>query len=401
MGLPPEEVVRNLADTYLATYNNVLPLYDASVLLGLVDKWYNFPGQRDSVSWASINIVIALAQSQSLRGDMDAGGYTVDVCLANAQSVLTEIMMGELALGSVQVVLGLVMLFQGAPDLRPALVLMSTALRLVHVLGMHRSETYRGMNPREAVQQKRVFWIAYILDRDISLRCRQAPLQQATDTDLDFPLQAPPYGFLQGIATGDNHEPFDILYAHVELAQIQSLVYNCLFSVQARHMTGSETSEATQNLFLLIQNWKSRIPKSFSAEALSQDQITPYPRFFCTLYSRMIVCLGQLSRVSSMELGWIESLLSHARLAGNGLASVPPDPPQGWHLLVNECRSFMSLFMSIQRKDSAFVWFVIDPDLIRGGLLTFMSQDEPVSIRERSAVFVCQLPYHSGPWHLG
>lgn len=349
MGLPSEDVVRNLVNLYLTTYNNVLPLYDDSVLSASVNRWYDVPRQRDPVSWASINIAMALAQSQSLRGDLDVAGYTVDVCLANAQSALTDVITGELAPSGVQVALGLVMLFQGGMDLRPALVLMATALRLVHVLGLQRSATYGGICPCEAAQWKRVFWIAYVLDRDLSLRCRQAPLQQDMDTDLDFPLQTlPPV---------DGQEPFDILYAYVELAQIQSLVYNCLFSVQASHMTEMEISEATQDMLSLIRNWKSRIPTIFSAEALLHDRSTTYPRFFCILYGRIIVCVGQLSRLSSMYFGWLESLLSHQRLAGYSLAnSVSPAPPQGWDLLVTECRSFMSLFMSIQRKDAAFVW---------------------------------------------
>ena len=35
---------------------------------------------------------------------------------------------------------------------------------------------------------------------------------------------------------------------------------------------------------------------------------------------------------------------------------IPPPQPQGWNALVNECREFMPLFVSVQDKSPAFVW---------------------------------------------
>jgi hypothetical protein len=54
----------------------------------------------------------------------------------------------------------------GTPNPQPAFFLVAAAIRLAHSIGLHkRGSTFR-LNPVEAEQRKRVFWIAYMLDKE-------------------------------------------------------------------------------------------------------------------------------------------------------------------------------------------------------------------------------------------
>jgi hypothetical protein len=367
MELPAEGRVRQLIGIFLADINSILPLFDPQQLTQTVDRWYNNPTQRSRTSWAVINVAMAIAQYSSFGqvtfGHVDEGVGSVPDCLDKAQSVLTEILMGDVELGNLQVVLGLVILFQGTSDVRPAVFLISTALRLCQVLGIHRidSDFYRNSTPREALQACRVFWIAYILDRDIAMRIRQAPIQQDTDISIELPPTKPDEDAAGFVSTPEMYQHgFNVFRAYVELSQIQGCVYNALFSVSSQQLSPGERAASCQAIRMLIKDWKGRIPATLSAEALSQTQnyLPCVTRFICVLYGMVVTCLGQLCQVNAMELGWVDQLRCYGRsiTVGLGEPCLPPPQPQGWNALVDECREFMPLFTSVQDKGPAFTW---------------------------------------------
>ena len=367
MDLPSEALVRQLIDTYLANINNVIPLVDPQELSRKVDRWYSNPTQRSRTTWAVINVVMGMAQYCSfgqvgLRYPDSSVGSVTD-CLNKAQSVLTEILMGDASLANLQVVLGLVIIFQGTSDVKPAVFLMATAVRLSQVLGLHRSdsECYGNDPPRDALQRRRVFWIAYILDRDIAVRIAQAPILQDRDINIELPPMKPDAdaaGFLS--TPGLQQDGFNVFRARVELSQIQGKLYDSLFSVRSQLQSPGEKAASYQALRLLLKDWDGRIPTTLRAKALSQSQsYLPYiPSLFCTMYGTVLTCLGQLCQVNSMDFRWLDQLRHYGRSITTGLDEpcIPPPQPQGWNALVNHCREFMSLFTSIQNRGPAFIW---------------------------------------------
>ncbi|KAH7378411.1 fungal-specific transcription factor domain-containing protein [Phaeosphaeria sp. MPI-PUGE-AT-0046c] len=373
MPLPAETIVRPLVDTFLADFNVVLPLFDPQQLVRMVDQWYSSPMQRTRTSWAVINVVMAISQ-YCITGQFDHGntdfsiGSSVSHCLGNAQSVLTELLMGDVELANLQVVLGLVIVFQATSDVKPAVFLMSTAIRLSQVLGIHRSDSYiyRNASRRDALQYERVFWITYILDRNIALRIRQAPIQQDRDISIELPPVEPDEDDAGFVSTPETHQNgFNVFRAHVELSQIQGYVYDALFSIRASRLSPGELAVSSQGIRLLLKDWKNRLPATLGAQPLSRtENVLPcVTSMLCMLYGTVITCLGLLCQVNSMDFLWIDRLRDYGRSITNGLGEpcVPPPQPQGWNALVNECREFMPLFMSVQHKGSAFMWTNICP----------------------------------------
>jgi hypothetical protein len=58
------------------------------------------------------------------------------------------------------------MFLMGTPNPQPSFFMVAAAIRLAHSLGLHKRGSAQGMNPGEIEQRKRVFWIAYMLDKE-------------------------------------------------------------------------------------------------------------------------------------------------------------------------------------------------------------------------------------------
>jgi hypothetical protein len=278
----------------------------------------------------------------------------VEDCIRKAQSVLTGLIMGDLDLKSLQVVLGLVLAFHQMPDMRPASVLISTAFRLIHEMRIHRREGYEAVSEAEALQRSRVFWVAYILDRDISMRIRQPPVHQDADTDLDLPADGANLDELALIGAIGGDMNFSAFRSRVHLAQIQGQVYNCLFSVQARYKSPDERSMDVARLRMQLTHWRMQIPSIVSPQALLSRDTIILAKHFCMLYATNLSLLGQLVRLNAMDYEWINTLLRHVRNLRAGVPSIPPTMPDGWEALVDESRTFTTLFLGIPEKDIAF-----------------------------------------------
>ncbi len=55
---------------------------------------------------------------------------------------------------------------QGTPNPQPSFFLVAAAIRLAHSIGLHKRGSGFGLNSAESEQRKRVFWIAYMVDRE-------------------------------------------------------------------------------------------------------------------------------------------------------------------------------------------------------------------------------------------
>lgn len=168
LDLPPLEEVLPIANHYFSTFNTVIPLFQQPVFMKLLRSWYNQPNTRDRARWAAIQCVLAIGYRTpqlSLTDSQVAQVEKADQCLRNVQSVVSELVTREDDLLGVQVLLGIVMLFQNSRDPKPAGVIIGTALRLAHRLRLHSQEAAMSFPAAEAEHRSRVFWIAYVLDK--------------------------------------------------------------------------------------------------------------------------------------------------------------------------------------------------------------------------------------------
>ncbi|KAL5337699.1 hypothetical protein BJX70DRAFT_409030 [Aspergillus crustosus] len=355
LDLPPLHETLPAVEKYLATLNLGIPLFHPGRLLQSLHGWYTPRGRRDSSTWAAINVVLALAYSCQVPSDQVPPSRSTGYYLDRAQSVLTEVIMGEADIVNVQTVLGLAMLFQGTRDWKPAAMLIAIALRLAHELGLHARTSSESFSPQAILERDRVFWIAYILDRDISLRTGQPPIQLETDIDIDFPLVQPADG-AGLVPAADGSSTFNFFRARVQLAIIQGRAYESMYSARAQALNVHQRNETLVGIRHRLDDWASRIPSHFRPSAVLRNCNPDLLRSFGILYSSHLACRALICRAHAMETPWLQSLQD---FGGKSLQRRMVDPillPQGWQVLVHESREYMRLFMGVEPKDPAFIW---------------------------------------------
>jgi hypothetical protein len=344
--LPPLQQTMHMMGIYLNTINSVLPLFHPDTLLRLVGETYALePKQRDPVAWAAINVVLAMALQQMPANNSIGSPYgTTESYLSQAQSVLWAITLSQTQLLNIQTLIGMAMLLQTGHDTTPGLVIISAAMRLIHKMGLHNRACSAHLDAVERQQHARVFWLAYILDKDLSLRAQQPSIQLDEDIDLDFPMSVTRDDDSNSsagvVTTVDGSSRMDYFLARVQLASIQGDIYDHLYSARAWKRTPEERRLKRENIVLSLNNWKTSIPTDFgAAEVITTTSNNPsIAAFFCILHTNSLLCLMLITRAHAWDEQWVGVLRDHGR--GVGALQLPSD----WNALVGQARDFMILF---------------------------------------------------------
>ncbi|RBQ97290.1 hypothetical protein FVER53590_09299 [Fusarium verticillioides] len=358
--LPPLDEILPIVDHYFTTFNGVVPLFQQPEFMKLLSTWYKQPETRDRASWAAIQTVLAIGYRTpqlSLRDSQSVHIEKADQCLRNAQTVVSELVTRDEDLLGVQILLGIVMLFQNSRDPKPASVLIGTAVRLAHRLKLHSQEAAMQFPAAEAEQRSRVFWIAYTLDKDICLRAQTPSCQFDEDIDISLPAPAPPDS-VGLIWTQNGQVHFNYHRRRVELAYIQGKVYDLLYSNRSSKVTAQERQRRVTRLQSMLDQWYERIPNVFHIEhvaaTVGPSQLVQMTKMHHAFLLTEVMIHGIYShnaewvkRISSFSRATITSVgnLENRGFGGAGKCQDQAPPlPEGWNHCVDVSRGCMKLF---------------------------------------------------------
>ena len=277
--LPSKSDTFNLINKAFQYFHTALPIFDRVDFMKEFGERYFPPRVSDSCSdaawWASINVVLAFAHRframhtrKPHSEDREAWGY-----LQNALTVITELTLCPPSLLAVQALLGMAILVQATSNPGPCEVLVATAMRLAQSMGLHRQEQKKQLNMEQKAQREQrqsVFWIAYSLDKEISIRTGQPPSQDEEDMDVELPaetvnLDKQTEGRVIGVS---------IFYLRIGLAIIQGKIYKRLCSMSAQKLSRTERLVSVQELEVTLEEWKTGVPIDFGATFLSSEVLT-------------------------------------------------------------------------------------------------------------------------------
>ncbi|RDW72837.1 hypothetical protein BP6252_06744 [Coleophoma cylindrospora] len=273
LSLPPIHNIMPMVDNYFNTHNNVTLLFDEAQFMPLLARWYAKNPKRDRATWAAILVVIALGSRSLTPGtvasrDLEERAELESYCMRNAQSVMSEFATRDEDLLGMQVLLGLAILFYDCSDTMPASILSGTAMKLAHRLQLHSRSSAQLFTAEEVQQRSRVFWNAYILDKDLSLRAKAPSVQ--CDADIDIPL--PPIVLSDGagiITSKDGHSHLNLFRLRVDLAHIEGKIYDLLYSSRSIKAPKPERQRRVTSLQAMLDHWYARIPPAFKIEMAS------------------------------------------------------------------------------------------------------------------------------------
>ncbi|KAK8199056.1 fungal-specific transcription factor domain protein [Phyllosticta capitalensis] len=357
--LPPKDEAFSLLKDFFANFNCMFPLFHEPTFMHLVDKHYSSDPYEGSGWWASLNVALAIAHRLRVMSnlvpqeeDNKAWGY-----LKNALAVQTELTIRNTDLLSVQALLGMALFLQGTPNPQPSFFLVAAALRLAHSIGLHKRGSNFNLNPSEIEQRKRVFWIAYMLDRDICLRSGRPPIQDDDDMNVELPSDDPPDN-VGNIPLADGVGKVNLFRLMCTFAVIESKVYKQLYSVKASKQSDGELLNTIGELDRELEEWKDGIPIDFRPEHEIKAVHTPLIIHIVVLHFAYYNCLTTIHRMS-VHHGYWTSRLSNFAIQGLNARPLNPRVFSSAALCVQAARASINLVKYIPQGDFACVWLII------------------------------------------
>ncbi|RFU80369.1 fungal specific transcription factor [Trichoderma arundinaceum] len=359
--LPPLQEIQPIIDRYFTYVNPLMPLFSQITFIHMLHDYYAST-RYDSQVWAAINIVLALGTrlpaSPTMDIDLRSGDSKSAEYINNAQSVLSELVARDVDLLSLQVVLGLVIIFNGAKDQRPAVVLIGMAVRLAHRLRLHSRDHQHHVSLDEVIQRNRVFWIAYIFDKDICLRHHTPSVQADADIDLDLPTERPPDG-AGDIYTKDSRFLVNFFQLRLRLAHIQGRVYDLLFSTRAAKIKPQERQARVALLHNQLEHWRLTVPPELQADVVTEHASRESFFWLCMMHFSHLGCLVMIHGMWSHDAEWRKRLTPIPfAIDATGTLDYPQPPPplpRGWKSCVQMSRNCMSLMYRAPLSDCS-VW---------------------------------------------
>ena len=362
--LPPEDEAMSLLKDFFENFNCMFPLFHEATFMRLAERQYSPEPYEGSGWWASINVALAIAHrlrvmSQLVPAEEDEKGW---MYLKNAMSVLTELTMRNTDLFSVQALLGMCMFLQGTPNPQPSFFLLAAAIRLSHSMGLHKKGSAFSLGPAEAEQRNRVFWIGYMLDKDICLRSGRPPLQDDDDMNVDLPVEDPPDN-IGNIPLADGRGKVNLFRLMCTFASISSRVYRRLYSVKASRQSDGELLNTIGELDKELEEWKDGIPLDFRPEHDIKASHTPLILHVVVLHFGYYNCLTTIHRMSIHHGFWTNRLSNYA-IQGLNAKALNPRVFASAALSVSAARASIHLIKYLPQGDFACVWsvaFLFDP----------------------------------------
>lgn len=346
----------SLAEMYFSRFNSVIPIFHQETFMKTFRERFDAISDEDAGWWACMNMVIAFgSRLQAFKtinpqdGDEDAWGY-----IENALSVVPALAVSKPSLISIQALLGMTFFIQATPLSRSYTLLLATAIRFGQSIGLHRREAYNsGLTPTEIEQRKRVFWIGYILDKDISMRSGNPPIQHDDDIDVDFPSNTSKEDPIGYVFLAHGLWPMDFFRLRIQLATIQSYIHNNLYSAKAARQSDDTRRALVHELDEKLRQWKSSTSLDFQPEYLSQVVQHNFDLLhLMILYFTYFNCLTLIHRSSFQNMSW------KTRSAD----SVEPFNPRNFSskpVVIDAARTALKLLKLLPQKNYSTIWYVI------------------------------------------
>lgn len=350
--LPPKHVALDLIEEAFASFNDFYPLFDKQDFLQEFELKYLGSTPGEPGWWACLNTVLSLAHRFRAMRTLESTHANTQSCgyMQNALAVVSELTLLQSSLPAVQALVGMATILQGTPNPQAASTLVAAAIRLAQGMGLHRNSEDPSFTEMQHEQRRRVFWIAFFLDKDISLRTGLPFAQDDDDMDAELPSTT-----LFDIPLYDTGLSFNMFHARIGLAVIQGQIYKRLYSVQAQRQFAGRRAAAAQELNTLLSYWRSNVPVHF------EDTSTPPQGYLTVQFIHMLIlrftyvhCLTMIDRhvpLRPSEQLWTEPVLDE-----EGDIFESPES-----ICIIESRKAISLIQVTPRGDYAFVWLVTVP----------------------------------------
>lgn len=126
---------------------------------------------------------------------------------------------------------------------------------------MHRKGTFFQLDPVEAEQRRRTFWVIYLVDKDISLRSGRPPSIHDDDVSVEYPAEEPEDG--NGLIECKDGSQCNLFLLMIKFSRITGKIYAKLYSASAARQTDTELLTTIGNLDEELEEWRMSVPEEY------------------------------------------------------------------------------------------------------------------------------------------
>ncbi|RWA05072.1 hypothetical protein EKO27_g10036 [Xylaria grammica] len=324
--LPPKPEALSLLKDYFENFNCIFPLFHQPTFMHLVERQYSANPYEGSGWWASLNCVFAIAHRLRVMSnlvpqeeDEKAWGY-----IKKRDGRLQRVSYAQ----------------HGSFD-----------------IGLHKRGTGFNLNPIEIEQRKRVFWIAYMLDKDLCLRSGRPPAQDDDDMNVELP-EADPADHIGNIPLANGKGKMNLFRVMCELAVIESRIYKRLYSTKATKLSDGELLQTIGELDKDLETWKDSIDIDYRPENEIKASHTPLILHIAMLHFSYYNALTTIHRMSIHHGLWTSRLANYA-IQGLNARPLNPRVFASAALCASAARATISLLKYIPQGDFSCVWMAL------------------------------------------
>lgn len=202
-----------------------------------------------------------------------------------------------------------------------------------------------------------MFWIAYLFDKDISIRSGRPSVQDDSDMNVDLPLQDPPDG-VGNVPLLDGRGKANYFRIICRFGLITSKVYSRLYSTRASRQSDGELLNVIGELDRELEEWKESIPPDFQPDSGIRITHRPLVLHIIAMHFAYYNCLATVHRMS-VHHGYFSSRLSNYAIQGLNSQPLNPRIFSSSSICVQAARSTIHLVKFIPREESCIgTWWV-------------------------------------------
>ncbi|KAF3921039.1 hypothetical protein AA313_de0202068 [Arthrobotrys entomopaga] len=357
--LPSKEEAQAYAREYFDTINVLFPLYHQQTFETMLEEQYSDNPPKGTGWFASLNVVLAMGSR--IRGsnmkhpseDEDSRGWKL---FQNAMCLYPVLTLQNTDINSIQALLAMALFLQGTANPQPLYNIVAAAVRVAFSIGLHRRADAFGFGREEAEHRNRVFWIAYLIDKDIALRSGRPSIINDDDINLELPEEES-FDGLGMITLAGGRGRVNLFRRNCRFAQIQGRVYMQLYSAKAAKQSDGELLNTIGELDRELEDWRDSIPLDFRPEHEISDAYQEATMPIVLMHFAYFNCLATIHRMSIAHSYWTNRL---AQYAVSGLSTKPLNPRvfSSAALSVSAARSSIHLLKYVNQNDINCIWLV-------------------------------------------
>ncbi|PSN74850.1 fungal-specific transcription factor domain-containing protein [Corynespora cassiicola Philippines] len=282
--LPAQPLLEDLLQPAIEKLQLHGPLLSRDEFLKLVSDQYAAGADcmANPSRWVIINCFMPLALHHRVaRGALPGLSTTAWSFFKNAFSIYPELLIHGNDPSACEALLAMAMFLLGTAEARTTSQVTAAVARMVHSLGLHQLRYYRNLEDSEAERCRNIFWMAYIMNEDMTQKYglpspfgNEAPALQLPSEKISGEMIP---GYLRKLA---------------ELAVLQSRVSRVSITQKTLKEVGDSILDQGTVTFGDLKSWKKELPWNMQESAGGSEKELSMP--VALLHFRYHSCVTKL-----------------------------------------------------------------------------------------------------------